>query len=315
MERPSTGLGDPATVATTALDVFKPGTLDEAIRILDTYGDGAKVIAGSTALAIMLRQRLIAPDALVCIGHLGGLDRVRADDGTLHLGALATHRQVETSPVVRAHLPVVADTFGQVANVRVRNAATVGGVMAEADYASDPPATLLALDAEIDVAGPGGTRTIPVDELFLAFYETSLEPSEIITGVRVPLLPADAGAVYLKYVTRSSEDRPCAGAAAVVRLAPDGRTCAELRLAMGAVAETPQRFPELEAAAVGRELTSETAAGVAAAYADAIDTLDDMRGSAWYRREMVRVWGRRAIERATAAAVAKRASRNGEGPR
>ena len=195
---------------------------------------------------------------------------------------------MELSPVVRGAIPVLADVFGKVANVRVRNAATVGGVMAESDYASDPPAVLVALDALVDVHGPGGRRSIPAAEFFLAFYETALAHDEIVTGVRVPLLAAGTGAVYHKFVTRSSEDRPCVGVTGVVALAKDG-TVRDLRVAVGAAAETPQRFRDAEQAAIGRKLTDDVVAGIADAYADRIDTLDDMRGSAWYRTEMVRV--------------------------
>jgi len=277
----------------------EPGTLDEAIGLLAELGEEARVIAGGTALTIMLRQRLVAPAALVHIGRLPGLDGIAVDDGQLSIGALVRHRDVELSPVVRTTLPLLARTFGVVANVRVRNAATVGGVLAESDYASDPPAVFLALDAEVDGRGPAGARTIPIRDFFVAFYETAIAADEIITGIRVPLLPAGAGAVYEKFVTRSSEDRPCVGVAAVVGLDADGR-CTDLRVAVGAAAETPQRFADVEATALGGSLTPERTSAIAEAYADRIESLDDMRGSAWYRTEMIRVWVRRAIEHAAA---------------
>jgi carbon-monoxide dehydrogenase medium subunit len=297
-----------------AVEFFQPGSVAEAVGLLEAYGEDAKVVAGGTAFTIMLRQQLIDPSAVVSLAGLPGLGDIERSGAELRLGALVKHRQVETSPLVRAELPVLAETFGRVANVRVRNAATVGGVLAESDYASDPPTLLLALDAEVEAAGPGGTRTIPTRDFFLAFYETALAHNEIVTGVRVPLLPADAGTSYIKYVTRSSEDRPCVGVAAVVRLADDG-SCAELRVAVGAAAETPQRFPEVEASAVGQQLSATVAGSVADRYADAIDTLDDMRGSAWYRREMVRVWVRRAVEEARARAAATRSGGGREGVR
>jgi carbon-monoxide dehydrogenase medium subunit len=221
----------------------------------------------------------------------------------VHIGALATHRQVELSPVTREKIPLLAETFGVVANVRVRNAATVGGVLAEADYASDPPAALLALDAEVETIGPRGARTIAIRDFFRGFYETTLEAAEIVTGVRVPIPPSGSRAVYEKYVTRSSEDRPCLGVAGVVRMASDGRTCEDLRVAVGAVAEVPQRFQEVEALASGTRLESDVIRAIADGYAERIDTLSDMRGSAWYRTEMIRVWVRRVIEAATAEKV------------
>jgi carbon-monoxide dehydrogenase medium subunit len=278
-----------------------PATLDDAIALLGEYGDDAKVVAGATALTILMRQRLIAPAALISIGAIPGLDTIEERDGAIRIGAMVRHRDVELSELVRSRIPVLAETFGKVANVRVRNAATVGGVLAESDYASDPPSVFVALDAEIEVRGPNGDRTIPARDFFVAFYETAIEPDEIVTAIRVPVPPAGSGTAYHKFVTRSSEDRPCVGVAALVRLAADG-TCADLRVAVGAAAETPQRFPEIEATAVGQALTPELVARIGDAYADAIDTLDDMRGSAWYRTEMVRVWVGRAIDTAKESA-------------
>ena len=286
------------------LRLFQPTSVDEAVGALSELGDDAKVVAGATALTLLYRQRLIAPSALVSIGRIPGLDGIEVVDGELRLGALVSHRAVELSDVVRGAIPVVADTFGKVANVRVRNAATVGGVLAESDYASDPPAVFAALDAMVEIQGPNGRRNVPASEFFVAFYETVLEHDEIVTGIRIPVPVAGTGAVYHKFVTRSSEDRPCVGVAGVVRLDEDG-TVADLRVAVGAAAETPQRFPEAEALAVGQRLEPELVSSIADAYADQVDTLDDMRGSAWYRTEMVRVWVRRAIESAAADAAAR----------
>lgn len=281
----------------------RPSSIDEALGLLADLGEDARIVAGSTAVTIMLRQRLIAPAALVSISRLPDLAGIRRVDGWLEIGALTTHRDVERSPVVKETIPVLAETFAKVANVRVRNVATVGGVLAEADYASDPPAVLRGLGAEVIARGPGGDRTIPLTGFFKAFYETDLAPGEILTWVRVPIPVAATGAVYEKFVTRSSEDRPCVGTFAAVRFAADGRTVDDLRVAVAAAAETPQRFEEVEATARGRTLDDGLAREIAAAYADRIDTLDDLRGSAWYRTEMVRVWVRRAIEAAAARAT------------
>ena len=285
-----------------SLAFYHPVTLEDAIGLLGEHGDEAKVVAGATALTILMRQRLVVPSALVSIGSIPGLDRIEEVDGSLRIGAMVRHRDVELSEIVRAGIPVLAETFGKVANVRVRNAATVGGVLAESDYASDPPAVFAALDAEVVVRGPAGERLIPAREFFVAFYETALEADEIVTGIVVPIPAAGSGTSYHKFVTRSSEDRPCVGVAALVRLGPDG-TSIDLRVAVGAAAETPQRFQETEALAAGQPLEPDLIARIADDYAGAIDTLDDMRGSAWYRTEMVRVWVRRAIESARDAAA------------
>ena len=272
--------------------------------MLQEHGEDAKVLAGSTAVTIMLRERLIDPKALVWIGRLPEpeLSSISQDDGKLRIGALVTHRDVERDETVKSALPVLAYTFSKVANVRVRNQATVGGVLAEADYASDPPAVFLALDAEVDVHGPSGARSIPMSEFTTSFYTTALEPNEIVTAVRVPVPQPGTHAVYHKFVTRSSEDRPCIGVCGVVRLAGDGKTAEDVRVAVGAAAEIPQRFPELEKELVGKEMDDAAIRAIAAGYAERIDTLDDMRGSSWYRTQMVRVWVRRALEDARTAA-------------
>lgn len=283
-------------------------SLDQAVDALQQYGDDATVVAGSTAVTIMLQQGLIEPGAIVSIGRIPGLRGIEREGDQLVLGALTTHREVELDSIVRETLPVLAYTFSVVANVRVRNAATVGGVVAEADYASDPPALLRALDAEVDITGPDGDRTVPIADFLLGFYETALDPAEIVTRVRVPLLPADAGSVYEKFTTRSSEDRPCIGVASVARFEADGATCADLRVAVGAAAEVPQRFTEVERTARGRAIDESLAASIAEQYAERIDPLSDMRGSDWYRREMIHVWVRRAILGAADAARSARAA-------
>jgi carbon-monoxide dehydrogenase medium subunit len=275
------------------LSVLQPRSVADATRLLADLGDDARVVAGATAITLLLRQRLIAPRWLVSLGGIDDLDSIRVDDGRLHIGALVRHRDVETNPVVRERWPVLAEVFGSVANVRIRNAATVGGVLAEADYASDPPAVFVALSAAIQVSSPAGNRVIPAGKFFRGFFETALAPDEIVTGVRVPAAPR--GAVYEKYRSRSSEDRPCVGVAAVVQLADDSRTCDHLRVVVGAVSEKPERLDAAEDLARGQPLTEEVAAAVADACAAHIDTLSDLRGSGWYRTEMIRVWVRRAI--------------------
>jgi carbon-monoxide dehydrogenase medium subunit len=277
---------------------LQPRSADEVVALLASHGDEARVVAGATALTILLRQGLIHPSALISIGRVPGLDDIQRDTGALAIGALVTHRAVETSPIVREAIPALAETFGTVANVRVRNAATVGGVLAEADYASDPPAAFLALDATVQALGPSGSRDIPIAAFFQGFYETSLARDEIVTGVRVPIPQVGTRAAYQKFVTRSSEDRPCVGVFAALRLAEDGRACEDLRVAVGAASEVPARFPNVEALARNQQLTNEVVQTVADGYAERVDSLADMRGSAWYRTEMVRVWVQRAIQRA-----------------
>ena len=287
---------------TRSIAFLRPDSIEEAVALLQEHGEEAKVVAGSTALTIMLRNRLIEPSVLVSINRLAGLQGIATADGALQIGALATHRSVERDKVVAAAVPVLSETFAKVANVRVRNVATVGGVVAEADYASDPPAVFVGLDASIVAHGPDGVRAIPAAEFFVAFYETALAGDEIVTSVRVPIAAPGSGAVYEKFVTRSSEDRPCVGVFASCR-AVDGGRFTDIRVSVGAAAETPQRFPDLEARAADTDLGDDARRAIADSYAERIETLEDVRGSAWYRTEMVRVWVRRALEGARQRAL------------
>lgn len=274
--------------------LIQPSSLPEALSLLGRYGYEAKVIAGGTAVVLMLQQRLIAPEVLISLGRAPDLDYVRPAEDGLYLGPLLLLRDVEQSPLVRERYPALARACGAVGNVRVRNQATLGGNLAEADYASDPPAMLLALDASVTATGPSGPRTIPLSDFFLGFYTTALQPDELITDIFVPALPPDSRMTYLKFQSRSSEDRPCMGVAAVASF--DDGTCADLRVAVGAACETPQRLPEIEALAHGQALTDELVTEIAEQYAANIETLEDLRGSAWYRTQMIRVHVRRALE-------------------
>jgi carbon-monoxide dehydrogenase medium subunit len=262
-----------------------PETLEEALALKAEHGEEATVVAGGTFLAILLNQRFLAPErflSLRAVRELGGIEA----NGELRLGAMETHRAVELSPAVQEGWPGLARAFALVASPRVRNQATVGGVLADADYASDPPAMLMALEAGALVRSRDGEREIPLEELITGHYETSLAPDELIVGVRVP---REERATYRKFRSRSHEDRPCVGVAAALR-------GGALRVIVGAVAARPQWFPEICALAAGEELGAELAREIAERYAQAIDPLGDVRGSADYRRRVIRVEVRRALE-------------------
>ena len=263
-----------------------PESLDDALR-LKAEREDATVVAGGTFVGILVNQRLLLPSAFLSLGRVPDLAFVEAGaeaGDELRLGAMTTHRAVELSPLVRERWPALAASFSVVASPRVRNQATVGGVLADADYASDPPSMLLALGARVVARSVRGEREIPVEELIVGHYETSLGADELIVEVRVP--GGEHRAAYRKFRTRSHEDRPCVGVAAC-------RRGQKLRVAVGAVADRPQYFPELcDAAAAPAE--------VARAYAAAIDPLSDFAGSSDYRRRVIAVEVRRALEELSA---------------
>jgi carbon-monoxide dehydrogenase medium subunit len=289
------------------IKLLYPQTLAEATGLLAEHGDEAKVIAGGTALTIMLKNDLVDPGVLVSLQELDELRGFEHADGELRFGALRTVRFGETSPVVRAVNPELAATFGQVASVRVRSAATIGGNMTEADYASDPPGLLVAMGARVRASGPSGTREIPLGEFFADFYTTTLEHDEIVTAVIVPDPSPTSAVTYLKFSSRSSEDRPCVGVSAVVDF-DDAGTCRDLRVVVSAVSEVPVRISAAEELARGRTLGQGVIADIAAAYADGIEPLSDLRGSAWYRKRIIRVLVSRAIESSLAKRRLERAA-------
>jgi carbon-monoxide dehydrogenase medium subunit len=248
-----------------------------------------------------LKNRLIAPSALLSLGRLSELRNIRHEPGVgLRIGALVTIREAELSPLIHDKQPALAETFGKVGNVRVRHAATVGGNLTEADYASDPPCVLVALRARVKARNARGEREIPLVNLFKGFYETMLASDEILTELIVPDPEPGTRSTYLKYVSRSSEDRPCVGMAAVLETRADG-ACKELRLVAGAVAEIPQEITAVEEQARGARLSGKLIHDIAQAYADAIEPLSDLRGSAWYRKQIITVLARRAMQQVTTA--------------
>jgi aerobic carbon-monoxide dehydrogenase medium subunit len=264
-----------------------PESLEEALDMRAERGAEATVLAGGTFLAILMNQGFLAPEALLSLGRLPGLDRIEVVDGELRLGAMATHRAVERSRLVQDGWPVLARAFSLVASSRVRNQATVGGVMADADYASDPPAVLAALDARVVLRSARGQRTVGVTELIQGYYQTCIAEDELLVEVRVP--PAPGRAVYRKFRSRSSEDRPCVAVAAV-------RGTAGLRVVVGAVAERPQELPDVCALADSSLPDFELASEIGRLYAEGIEPMSDSRGSAGYRRKVIATEVRRAVE-------------------
>lgn len=278
------------------IKLLQPTSLDQALALLSAQSDETKIVSGGTALVIMLRNQLIAPATLLSLGRLQELRSIRHEPGVgLRIGALATIREAETSSIVREKQPMLAQTFSKVGNVRIRHAATVGGNLSEADYASDPPCVLVALGARVKARSAKGEREIPLTDFFKGFYETVLAPNEILTELIVPDAVPGTRATYLKYVSRSSEDRPCVGMALVLENQADG-SCKNLRLVAGAVAETPQEIASAEALAAGKHLNDAVIADIADAYSTAIEPLSDLRGSAWYRKQIIRVMARRAMQ-------------------
>jgi len=277
-----------------------PKNLKEVHASLKEFGTDAKLIAGGTALIIMMKQRLVQPSCLVSLRSVRGLNGIEIKDGGLRIGGLATHRAVESSPLVRRRIPLLAETYHHVGTVRVRNMATVGGGLAHADPNQDPPPTLIALGATVKATSANGSRVIPLDTFFTDYYETVLNPDEIITELFVPKLPGNSGAAYLKFLPRTADDYATVSAAAVLTLDKNKKTIADARIALGSVGTTPIRATAAEAVLRGQPLKAEAFVEAGEKAKEAVDPVSDFRGSAGYKKEMAAVFVRRALEKALA---------------
>ena len=275
-------------------DYHEPREVAEALHLLVKHGEDAHLIAGGTATVLLLRQGLIRPGHVISLRAIGALSGIgRAHDGGLRIGATATHRQAERSADVRALSPALTNAFASVATVRIRNQATVGGSLAHADPAQDPPPMLAALGAAVTAVSPRGARSIAVEDLAVDHFTTTLAGDEIITEVIVPPLAPGTRATYVKFLPRTADDYATVSVAAAMRLA-DGAV-ADARIVLGAVGPTPIRARAAEAALAGAKPSRERLAQAAALVRDEVDPLDDLRGSAEYKREMARVWTERAL--------------------
>lgn len=276
-------------------EVIAPDTAEEAVEALGHYGESARVIAGGTALALLMRQGLYRPKALVNLNGVQELRGIRGEaDGGVFIGPLTPHREIERDAGLAERFPALVEMARHVANPQVRNVGTIGGNLCHADPASDPPTALIAAGAEIAVLGPAGARCLAVEDLSRGYYETCLGPDEVLTGIRLPAPEPRSGMAYLRYTTTTEEDRPFVCVCVRLKVGEDGRRCEDARVAVGAAGPTPVRAIGAEEALRGEDLSEELLAAAAERAVEGIDPIGDVRGPASYRLEMVKVFFRRA---------------------
>jgi aerobic carbon-monoxide dehydrogenase medium subunit len=277
-------------------ELAEPVSLAEAIRLLDPDDASVRPIAGGTALMLMMKAGVFRPARLVSLRAIRELSAIATQgDGALRIGAMTPLSVLERSAIVRAHAPVITATLRTLSNVRVRNVATLGGHLAHADPHMDLPPVLIALGAHIVVAGAAGERTIAVEDLFAGYFETVLRRDELITAVVVPA-QGGSSAAYLKCTTRAVHDWPALGVA--VSLDRDGASVRAARIVISAATEKPVRLPGAEAAVRGASLDDAVMRRAGDAAATEADTISDGQGSAAYKRQLVRVYVRRALSAA-----------------
>lgn len=278
-----------------AFEYIAAGTVEEAVSVLAQHDGEAKVIAGGQSLVPMLNFRLLAPAVLVDLNRIPGLDGVTEQDGGLRIGALTRHRTLETSEIVKARFPVLNAAMQFVAHLAIRNRGTIGGSLCHADPAAELPTMAVLLDAEIEAAGPKGERVIAAQDFFESALSTTLEEDEIVTGVRLPGLAARTGWAFEEFARRSG-DFGIAGVGVTIAL--DGDAVTEARVALLGVGQTPLRARAAEAVLQGQQQDAELIAAAAQAAASDAEPEDDLHGSADYRRHLVGVLTRRAVEAA-----------------
>lgn len=275
-------------------EYLEPVSLDEACALLARHGEDARALGGGTALLLAMRQRLLSPTHLVALQRLPALRGVQvAPDGTLRIGAATRHAELAAAAVVQQGWPMLATMAANLANPQVRNQGTIGGNLCYADPSTDPPACLLALDARVLLHGPQGPRELPLSGFLVDYFTTALAPDELLVEIRVPPLPADLRGRYVRHLRTAAEHRPLVTLA--VLLGWEGRTCTASRIALGAAVPVALRLPAAEALLRGHMPDAARVRAVAEHIAARIDPLSDQRGSADYRRDIVRVLAHRTL--------------------
>ncbi len=266
------------------MELHRPTDLADAIRLLAEEPE-ARPLAGGASLVAMMNARLVEPSALVSLAQIPGLSGIsEAGDGALRIGAMTRHRETASDMRLTGGRSILRRAASRIANPVVRNMGTIGGSIALADPAADYPAALVCLDAAIEIAGPAGARRVAARHFFTGWYQTALAPGEMVTAVLLPAAPTGSVGVYRK-LARIAGDFAIVSVA--LMLGAEGDRCTTLRVAVGACGPAPLRLPEFEEKLVGRPLDALDIGALGRALAWISDPVDDVRGSAAYRRRVI----------------------------
>jgi len=276
-------------------EYFAPKSLEEALALLSTHQDDAKVLSGGQSLLSLMKLRLANPKVLIDLGRIADLDSLRADGDKLNIGARTTYAQIRESALLRDKCPLLPKTAAVVGDAQVRNRGTIGGSLAHADPHGDMPAAALALEAELKAVGPKGARWIKAEDFFVTMFSTALAPDEILTEIRVPVSD-NTQSVYLKAARRPS-DFAMVGVALCLRLGPD-QTCEQFTVGITGVSDKPYRALSVEKALRGQKLNPKSIEEAAACVTDGVDVAEDIHASKKFRSHLARLYTGRAIRAA-----------------
>jgi carbon-monoxide dehydrogenase medium subunit len=293
-------------------DYFRPKTFEEALTLLAKYGEKAKLIAGGTDVIVMIKQKAIAPDVLISLQGIPGLDQMKYN-GSLSIGPMVTHRAIEKSEVIRKNFSALADAVDYLGSVQIRNVATIGGNVCTAAPSADTATPLLVLGTQVKIKNLKEERTLPVEEFFKGPGESTLKKGEMVKELLIPKPVPNTGSAYYKLQRRLALDLPILGVSVLLSLDKDKVTCSDLlctaspistilhkmeedeiickdvRIALGVAAPTPMRALKAEALLRGKKLSDELLEEVANIASQEAQPRDTLRGEAWYRKDMVRV--------------------------
>jgi len=291
-------------------DYSRPKTFEEALTLLAHYGEKAKLIAGGTDVIVMIKQKTMAPDILISLQGIPGLDQIKYN-GSLNIGPMVTHRAIEKSEVIKKDFSALADAVDCLGSIQIRNVATIGGNICTAAPSADTATPLLVLGTQVRIKNPGGERTVPIDEFFKGPGETVLKTGEIVKELWIPKLLPNTGSAYYKLQRRLALDLPILGVSVLLSLDKDKMTCSdmlctaspisailhrmeedeiickEVRIALGVAAPTPMRASKAEALLRGKKLSDELLEEAANTASQEAQPRDTLRGEAWYRKDMI----------------------------
>jgi len=284
-------------------EYFAPKTLKEALTLVDKYGDDCKIIGGGQSLLILMRQGLVAPQYLISIKGLSELSYIKDTKEGLKIGALTTHRAIEKSPVIQKKFSVLADMEQRLASIQTRNWGTIGGNLCHGEPAGDPAPVLIALKATLTTTSLKGERNTAVEDFSLDYFETALEPGELLTEIQVPAVPPHTGTAYTKFNVIQS-DLATVGVAVSITLGSSDGICQDIRIALGASAPIPMRAKQAEEVLRGKKITDNLLKKAGEVASTEAQPISDIAASEEYRRELVRVLvvrvGNEALARAKA---------------